>query len=91
LAERGSLPLRERAHAALSLGPQPHPYRRIKRIADDTLQLAVKDWRLQFCVSDRLISVQAVRSGYVAAQLARASTGSDDPRQLHRLFVAAWP
>ncbi len=91
LAERGSLPLRERALAALSLGPQPHPYRRIKRITEGALQLAIKDWRLQFCVSDRLISVQAVRSGYVAAQLARASTGSDDPRQLHRQFVAAWP
>ncbi len=91
LAERGSLPLRERAHAALSLGPQPHPYRRIKRIADATLQLAIKDWRLEFAVSDRLISVHAVRSGYVAAQLARASTGSDDPRELHRQFAAAWP
>ena len=34
------------------------------------------------------ITVLAIRSGYNATQLAKASAGSDDPLDLHRLYVA---
>ena len=91
LIAQGGPALRERVVATLSLGPQPHPYRRIKPAANGQSQLAIKDWRVLFSVHERQICVAAVRSGYVAAQLEQASTGTDDPRALHRLFVAAWP
>ena len=90
LAERVALPLRERALATLTLGPQPHPYRRIKQRPDGLMQLAIKDWRLVFTVHERQITVQSVHSGYQTAQLASALSGADDARQIHRLFVAAW-
>ena len=91
LAAQGAPPLRERALETLALGPQPHPYRRIKPAADGLLQLAIKDWRLLFSVQQRQITLHAVRSGYLPAQLARVSTGNEDPRDLHRRYLAAWP
>lgn len=90
LAARGAAALRERAVATLSLGPQPHPYRRIKPLGDGRWQLAIKDWRLVFSVQDRTITVLQVRSGYAPAQLAPAGSATDDPRALHRSFIAAW-
>jgi tRNA-Thr(GGU) m(6)t(6)A37 methyltransferase TsaA len=91
LALRSALPLRERALATLTLGPQPHPYRRIKQVGDGLMQLAIKDWRLLFSVQDRQITVQSLHSGYQAAQLTSARSEVDDGRQIHRLFVEAWP
>ena len=91
LALRSALPLRERVLATLTLGPQPHPYRRIKQRPDGLMQLAIKDWRVMFTVQDRQITVQSLHSGYQAAQLASARSGADDGREIHREFVAAWP
>jgi tRNA-Thr(GGU) m(6)t(6)A37 methyltransferase TsaA len=91
LALRSALPLRERVLATLTLGPQPHPYRRIKQRPDGLMQLAIKDWRVMFTVQDRQITVQSLHSGYQAAQLASARTGAEDGREIHREFVAAWP
>ncbi|MBX3233647.1 MAG: tRNA (N6-threonylcarbamoyladenosine(37)-N6)-methyltransferase TrmO [Labilithrix sp.] len=75
-AETG-LDLRARAAAALSLGPQPHAYRRIKGNV-----LAVKEWRLTFrSEPDEVrIVVERVTSGYRPKEL---------PSQpAHRAFVA---
>jgi tRNA-Thr(GGU) m(6)t(6)A37 methyltransferase TsaA len=83
------LALAPRAAATLALGPQPHPYRRIRPVADGFV-LAVKEWRLQFTVAERQVCVCEVRSGYRAAQLA----GTDDRivnRAAHLEFQARWP
>jgi tRNA-Thr(GGU) m(6)t(6)A37 methyltransferase TsaA len=42
---RTALPLRERATTTLALGPEPHPYRRIRRDGDGLA--AVGDWRVR--------------------------------------------
>jgi hypothetical protein len=88
IAARLPLPLRERVEATLKLGPQPHPYRRIRRGADGLLQLAVQEWRIDFRVEGQKAEVLGVRTGYRASQLAKAPVGDDDPVQLHRQFVA---
>jgi tRNA-Thr(GGU) m(6)t(6)A37 methyltransferase TsaA len=79
ILERGGPDLRERAREILQLGPQPHPYRRIRAVKDGGV-LAVKDWRLHFTVADRTIQVVQVRSGYRESRPAP---------ELHREFAAA--
>jgi tRNA (adenine37-N6)-methyltransferase len=88
LAGRTPLPLQERIVNTLMLGPQPHPYRRIKRSKDGSLTLAVQDWRMTFEVQGEAVRVLALRSGYRNSQLAE---GADDPSgqlRLHREFAA---
>jgi len=95
LAEQGlPLDLRARIVDSLALGPQPHPYRRIKKSADGELLLAVKEWRVRFTVmaasledptlEARAIVVEALRSGFRARELA----GNDPALAVHRAFVA---
>ncbi len=77
--------LRTAIVSALALGPQPHPYRRI-RPKDAGFRLALKEWRVDFVVDDRRIVVRAVSSGYRPKELA-IGEGLD----VHRAFAAAWP
>jgi tRNA (adenine37-N6)-methyltransferase len=86
IAERSALPLRGRIVATLRLGPQPHPYRRIRRGKDGGMTLAVQDWRIDFRVGE-LIEVLGLRSGYRPTQLEQPG-GGDSPLQLHREFRA---
>jgi tRNA-Thr(GGU) m(6)t(6)A37 methyltransferase TsaA len=81
LAARHTLPLAERIRAVLTLGPQPHPYRRIRREGDGFL-LAVQDWRVRFAVEGRQVQVLRIDSGYRPSQLAL--------QPLHGEFVATW-
>lgn len=88
-AEGLALDLRARIAESLALGPQPHPYRRIKKTDAGELLLAVKEWRARFSVmpesrGDRAIVVDAVRSGFRARELA----GDDPALEVHRAFVA---
>jgi len=77
LAQRG-VDLRSPIQAALSLGPTPRPYRRI-RARGPMFELAVKEWRVDFSVlegepPEKLVAsgptqgsailVRAIRSGY---------------------------
>jgi tRNA (adenine37-N6)-methyltransferase len=78
IQDRGGVDLRARAKEVLQLGPQPHPYRRIRADQHGGV-LAVKDWRLHFTVADRAIHVDGVASGYRDLQKAP---------QLHREFAA---
>jgi tRNA (adenine37-N6)-methyltransferase len=80
------LPIRERIRSILALGPAPHPYRRIRSV-DGWMQLAVKEWRARFVVSERNIRVIDITSGFRASQLAR---GDDDLRP-HREYLGRWP
>jgi tRNA (adenine37-N6)-methyltransferase len=91
IAARTALPLRERILNTLKLGPQPHPYRRIKRARDGSLTLAVQDWRVDFSVQDQHVTVHGLRSGYNSQQLARDLRAPDDPVALHQAFTAAQP
>ena len=89
IAARSDLPLRERIIEILALGPQPHPYRRIRREADGSLRLAVQDWRVRFSVEDRQVRVLEIRSGYRAAQLVPDAPDPTGALALHRKF-ARW-
>jgi hypothetical protein len=75
---------------ALALGPQPNPYRRIRRSQSDasTMTLALKEWRAEFVTlhEQRTLRVVALRSGYRARQIA-----ADEVLAVHRDFVATFP
>jgi tRNA-Thr(GGU) m(6)t(6)A37 methyltransferase TsaA len=87
---RTGLAIRARIEATLALGPEPHPYRRIRR-EGDCFRLAIKDWRAHFALAGREVRVVSIRSGYRAAQLAAAGAGGDDTLAAHREFLTAWP
>jgi tRNA-Thr(GGU) m(6)t(6)A37 methyltransferase TsaA len=64
----------------LSLGPQPHPYRRIRKVEEGFL-LAVKEWRARFVVAGRRICVTRIESGYRPKQLAAPGDAALDPHR----------
>ncbi len=82
------LALRERIQSTLALGPEPHPYRRIRSLGE-WMQLAVKEWRVRFSVAGRGVRVHEIYSGFQAAQL--SSNNIDVTRTPHREFNARWP
>lgn len=82
------LEIRERIESTLSLGPEPHPYRRIRRLGDG-MQLAVKEWRVRFTVVERTVRVLAIGSGFRDSQIAAAD--ADGLLQVHREYLALWP
>jgi tRNA-Thr(GGU) m(6)t(6)A37 methyltransferase TsaA len=82
LANEHGVALAAAVERVLSLGPQPHPYRRI-RPDGDGFRLAVKDWRVAFHVGEaRCVIVDSLASGYRPAELARGL----GPRDAHRAF-----
>jgi tRNA (adenine37-N6)-methyltransferase len=89
LAERCDLSLRELASEVLSLGPAPHPYRRIKRHGD-RLRLGVKDFRVDFVVGGDEVHVLEIASGYRKRVLddLRATATERTPLDVYRAFVA---
>lgn len=84
---RTGLAIEERIRSTLALGPEPHPYRRIRRI-DGGMQLAVKEWRVRFSVEGREVGVTEIVSGFRASQL--AADVHDDALQAHREFRERW-
>ena len=86
---RTGLALRERIVETLSLGPQPHPYRRIRRDADRLL-LAVKEWRVRALVTESTIRVLDIGSGYRKGELSRVAA-TLEPQAAHREFLAVFP
>jgi tRNA-Thr(GGU) m(6)t(6)A37 methyltransferase TsaA len=76
--------LAERIAKALTLGPQPHAYRRIRRV-DGGLELAVKDWRVRFRADGRTLFVERLATGYRTRELAE---GTAPGLALHRSFAA---
>ena len=87
LEEHHAVDLMTPVTRALSLGPQPHPYRRIKRDGD-AFRLAVKDWRIRFQVDGRDVTVLRIQSGYRPSQLA---TATDPAVQIQQAFVTRFP
>lgn len=84
LHETHGIDLAAPVERTLSLGPQPHPYRRI-RADGDAFRLAVKDWRVRFRVDGRRVVIEALMSGYRPTELASRTDAQLDP---HRAFVA---
>jgi tRNA-Thr(GGU) m(6)t(6)A37 methyltransferase TsaA len=82
------LAIGERIHSTLSLGPAPHPYRRIRSV-DCYMQLSVKEWRVRFIVTGADIRVLEIHSGFRPSQLARDA--ADETIRRHREFVEIWP
>ncbi|HEY6922186.1 MAG TPA: hypothetical protein VI653_01865, partial [Steroidobacteraceae bacterium] len=72
----------------LALGPEPHPYRRIRRL-DTEMQLSVKEWRVRFTVVERDVRVLEIHSGFRPTQL--AAPDADGSLQAHREFLVFWP
>ena len=85
---RTGLPLRERATATLALGPEPHPYRRIRR-EQDGFTLCVKDWRLRFQRRRAARPRRVVESGVRKSLLERQGE-ADAELALHREYYARW-
>lgn len=75
--------LEEPIRAILTLGPQQHPYRRI-RADGDQMVLSVKDWRARFRVEGTQIVVTEIRSGYRPRELV---TNQDSALDSHRAYV----
>lgn len=78
-----SIELEEPIRAILTLGPQQHPYRRI-RADGDHMVLSVKDWRARFRVEGTRIIVHEIVSGYRPREL---FTNADPALDAHRAFV----
>lgn len=75
--------VRAGVEAVLRLGPEPHPYRRIKR-TENGFVLAHKAWRVAFECTEQHIVVRMVKSGYRPSEL----FGSNRPElDVHRRFV----
>lgn len=83
LLEAHGVDLRSPASRVLSLGPQPHPYRRI-RVEGDSMRLAVKDWRLSFSVEGRRVIIHSIATGYRERELWGENPSAPDA---HRAFV----
>lgn len=77
----------EAAERVLQLGPQPHPYRRIRAV-QGAMQLAVKDFRLRFQHEGRSITIEGIESGYRPRELA---LGSEPVLDIHRQFIERFP
>src|SRR5512140_1274124 len=85
LKEAHGIDLTPRVEQTLALGPQPHPYRRIRKDGD-ALRLAMKEWRIRFRADGRVLTVLAVASGYRHSQL--FAEPPDPALAAHRDFVA---
>jgi tRNA-Thr(GGU) m(6)t(6)A37 methyltransferase TsaA len=91
IAARSELALHARIVDTLSLGPQPHPYRRIRRERDGLLQLAVQDWRVRFSVSEKEVQVLEIFSGYRPSQLTAGAATTNAAIALHQAFMLSHP
>ncbi|MFO0678341.1 MAG: tRNA (N6-threonylcarbamoyladenosine(37)-N6)-methyltransferase TrmO [Polyangiaceae bacterium] len=72
---------------ALALGPEPHPYRRIKRVGG-AYRIGVKAWRAYFEVLGPVIRVTALESGYAKKE---RETNRDPALDVHRAFAGRFP
>jgi tRNA (adenine37-N6)-methyltransferase len=84
LRDSWQIELEEPIRRVLALGPQQHPYRRIRRDGSEMV-LAVKDFRARFTVEGRRIVVHSIASGYRPRELATNPAPELEP---HRAFVA---
>jgi hypothetical protein len=81
--------------AVLALGPEPRPYRRIRK-RGTAFELAIKEWRVDFELgpggqAGRHLVVTGVRSGYGPRQLEQGGGGAPEvpegSKKLHRAYL----
>jgi hypothetical protein len=65
---------------ALELGPEPHPYRRIRKQGTGAC-LAFKEFRVHFSSDARAILVESIATGYRPQQLATLTDPSLEPHR----------
>jgi tRNA-Thr(GGU) m(6)t(6)A37 methyltransferase TsaA len=82
LSERFGVDLAPRVDEVLSMGPSPHPYRRIRRDGDG-FRLAVKEWRVRFLVVGSTVTVVSVGTGFRAKEVVEGGASM----AAHREFV----
>jgi tRNA (adenine37-N6)-methyltransferase len=68
----------------LELGPEPHPYRRIKKVETGAV-LALKDFRVAFTSEGRAVRVTGIVTGYRPQQLAMLT---DPALEAHRALAS---
>jgi tRNA (adenine37-N6)-methyltransferase len=85
LREAHGIDLAPRVDQTLALGPQPHPYRRIRKDGD-AFRLALKEWRLRFRADGNVMTVLGILSGYRHSQI--FAEPADPLLVAHREFVA---
>jgi hypothetical protein len=68
----------------LELGPEPHPYRRIRKTEQGAV-LSLKDFRVSFTSSGNRITVTDVATGYRPREL---TTLTDAALDAHRALAA---
>lgn len=90
LAHEHGVVLLDHAEAVLASDPSPHPYRRITRRGDGSLELAVKSWRIVFAVHESTVTVERIESGYARTRVAEAAPGSLHDHDAHEGFHRTW-
>jgi len=83
LRDEWGVDLEEAVKQKLELGPEPHPYRRIRPL-DEGFVLAVKEWRALFQVREKTVTVQRIESGFRPKAL---KDPSNPALEVHRAFV----
>jgi hypothetical protein len=76
--------LEEPIRQVLELGPEPHPYRRIRKTESGSV-LSLKDFRVSFTSEARTVTVTAIATGYRPKQLA---TLTDSALDAHRALAS---
>ena len=84
LEERGVM-IRVPIVDRLSIGPQPHAYRRIREIGDGAFALAFKTWRVRFEVRGADVVVTRLRSGFGPRE--RARPDPEGKLDVHRAYA----
>ena len=83
--------LKTPAERVLSRDAAPHPYRRISKAKDGTLQLAIKSWRIEFRASDSVIEIQRILSGYSRAALIGPPPNPIHEKTAHLTYHERYP
>ncbi len=82
--ERTGVDVGPAVETVLAAGPEPHPYRRIRREPDGALRLAHKAWRYRFRIEHDSVVIESISTGYRARELAAPAS---EEIAIHRDFV----
>lgn len=78
--------LRERIEQALSIGPEPHAYRRIRRDGD-LWRMGVSEWYVRYSFKDRRVDVVEIGTGITPRRLVEDLDPALEP---HRVFAGRY-
>ncbi|MEP7234706.1 MAG: tRNA (N6-threonylcarbamoyladenosine(37)-N6)-methyltransferase TrmO [Ignavibacteriota bacterium] len=84
-----AIDLLQTARKTLTYDPYPHPSRRIFKEKDGEYMMAIKSWRILYCIEADHIVIKKIRSGYTAEAL-RSETGVIHQKDAHEGFQSKW-